>query len=113
MKTEQQVTVKEITVHEVKSLFDNKVDFQLIDVREEYEHKVANIGGKLIPFEQIYFHLSEIDRDRKVVLYCRSGKRSAEAIRLIEEATGLENLFNLKGGIIEWSLEIDSTILVD
>jgi len=113
MKTEQQVTVKEITVHQLKSLFDSKVDFQLIDVREAYEHKIANIGGKLIPLGQIYFHLSEIDRDRKVVVYCRSGIRSAEAIRLMEEATGLENLFNLKDGIIEWSMEIDSTILID
>jgi len=113
MKTEKQRPVKEVTVHELKTLIDNQVDFQLIDVREAYEHKVANIGGKLIPLGQLYFHLGEIDRDRKVIVYCRSGRRSAEAIRLITEVKGLENLFNLKDGLIEWSIEIDSTIFVD
>ena len=102
--------VKEITVQELNELFENKEDFQLIDVREEFEHKVANIGGQLIPLGKIYFHLSEIDKDKKVVIYCRSGKRSADAIKLLQDAVGLENLYNLKGGILAWSAEIDDTV---
>ena len=50
--------VKEITVQELHKLIENKEDFQLIDVREEFESKVASIGGKLIPLGQIYFNLS-------------------------------------------------------
>lgn len=102
--------VKEITVQKLHELIENKEDFQLIDVREEFESEVASIGGKLIPLGKIYFHLSEIEKEKKVVIYCRSGKRSADAILLLQEAAGLENLYNLKGGILEWSAKIDNTV---
>ncbi len=102
--------VKEITVQELKKLVENKEDFQLIDVREEIEHEVTNIGGQLIPLGKIYFHLSKIEKDKKVVIYCRSGKRSADAVKLLQEAAGLDNLYNLKGGILAWSAEIDNTV---
>ncbi len=102
--------VKEITVQELNELVENKEDFQLIDVREEFEHKVSNIGGQLIPLGKIYFSLSEIEKDKKVVIYCRSGKRSADAVKLLQDAAGLENLYNLKGGILAWSAEIDETV---
>jgi sulfur-carrier protein adenylyltransferase/sulfurtransferase len=102
--------VKEITVQELNELIENKEDFQLIDVREEFEREVASIGGKLIPLGKIYFHLSEIEKDKKVVIYCRSGKRSADAVKLLQDATDLENLYNLKGGILAWAAEIDDTV---
>lgn len=102
--------VKEITVQELHNLIENEEDFQLIDVREEFESEVASIGGILIPLGQIYFNLSEIEKEKKVVIYCRSGKRSADAILLLQEASGFDNLYNLKGGILEWSAEIDNTV---
>lgn len=102
--------VKEITVQELSQLIENKENFQLIDVREEFEHEVASIGGKLIPLGKIYFHLNEIEKDKKVVIYCRSGKRSADAVKLLQDAAGLENLYNLKGGILAWAAEIDDTV---
>lgn len=102
--------VKEITVQELNQLVKNKEDFQLIDVREEFEHDISNIGGRLIPLSKVYFHLSEIEKDKKVVIYCRSGRRSADAVKLLQDAAGLENLYNLKGGILAWSAEIDNTV---
>lgn len=102
--------VKELTVQELNNLIKNKEDFQLIDVREEFESEVASIGGLLIPLGKIYFHLGEIEKEKKVVIYCRSGKRSADAILLLQEAAGFDNLYNLKGGILEWSAEIDNTV---
>ncbi|MCF6361276.1 MAG: rhodanese-like domain-containing protein [Cyclobacteriaceae bacterium] len=102
--------VKEITVQELNQLVKNKEDFQLIDVREEFEHDISNIGGRLIPLGKVYFHLSEIEKDKKVVIYCRSGRRSADAVKLLQDAAGLENLYNLKGGILAWSAEIDNTV---
>jgi len=105
--------VKEITVQELENLIDRNQDFQLIDVREEYEHKVANIGGKLIPLSKVYFHLADIEKDKKVVIYCRSGRRSAEAVRMLEEATSHAKLYNLKGGILAWAKEIDQSVSIE
>jgi len=45
-----------------------------------------------------------------VVIYCRSGRRSADAVKLLQDAAGLDNLYNLKGGILAWSAEIDDTV---
>ena len=112
MNTEQKTTVKEITVQELKFLFDDKKDFQLIDVREQFERDIANIGGKLIPLGKIQFHSAKIEKDKQVVIYCRSGRRSAEAVKLLEEVTGHVKLYNLKGGIIAWAAEIDETVSI-
>jgi len=112
MTTEQKTIVKEITVQELKSLFDDKKDIQLIDVREQFEHDIANIGGKLIPLGKINSHLLEIKKDKQVIIYCRSGRRSADAVKLLEEATGHVELYNLKGGILAWSAEIDATVSI-
>ena len=110
MITEQKTTVKEITVHELKSIFDDKKDFQLIDVREKFERDIAHIGGKLIPLGKIQFQVGKIERNKQVVIYCRSGRRSAEAVKLLEAATGHAKLYNLKGGILAWAVEIDKTV---
>ena len=112
MTTDQKTTVKEITVQELKSLFDDKKDIQLIDVREQFERDIANIGGRLIPLGKIKFHLVEIERDKQVVIYCRSGRRSADAVELLQEAIGHTELYNLKGGILAWSAEIDQTVSI-
>ena len=105
--------VKEIDVHTLKHLFDNKEAFQLIDVREPYERDVANIGGKLIPLGKIYFHLAEIAKDKQVIIYCRSGRRSADAVRLLQAVTGNSKMYNLTGGILAWAAEIDKTLTFD
>lgn len=112
MTTKRKTTVKEITVQELKSLFDDKRDFQLIDVREQFERDIANIGGKLIPLGEIKSQLVEIENDKQVIIYCRSGRRSADAVELLQEAIGHEQLYNLKGGILAWSAEIDQTVSV-
>jgi len=85
-------------------------DFQLIDVREPYEYEIANIGGLLIPKGEILQHLDEIDRDKDVVIHCRSGKRSQDVIDLLKNEAGLTNLYNLKGGILAWADEINPDV---
>jgi sulfur-carrier protein adenylyltransferase/sulfurtransferase len=102
--------MKEITVQELKSMMDAKEDFQLIDVREEHEFDMCNIGGKLIPMGEVIDHVDEISRDKKVVVHCRSGKRSASLIMALEQQFGFTNLYNLKGGILAWADEIDSSM---
>ncbi|MBA4240346.1 MAG: NADH oxidase [Sphingobacteriaceae bacterium] len=98
--------MKEITVQELKQLIDEKKDFQLIDVREEYEFDEANINGQLIPMGEVMDNVDKISRDKQVVVHCRSGKRSATVISALESQHGFTNLYNLKGGILAYIDEI-------
>lgn len=104
--------IKEITVEALKKLRDeNNLDFKLVDVREPDETEIATIGGVLVPLGHVLDRLDQFPADKKqIVLYCRSGKRSASAIHLIEGETGQENLYNLKGGILAWADQIDHRI---
>lgn len=102
--------VKEVTVQELDNLLKNKVDFQLIDVREPYEYEIANLDGELLPSTTIITFAHKISRDKKVIIHCRSGVRSAKAIQDLENQFGFDNLFNLKGGILAWSREIDNSV---
>lgn len=106
----EEVPVKEVTVQELKTLLDEQADFQLIDVREAYEYDIANLQGELIPLSKIGEQAKQISRDKKVIVHCRSGKRSADAIRELQNLYQFENLFNLKGGILAWAKEIDTTV---
>lgn len=98
--------MKEITVQELKQLKDSNADYQLIDVREEHEFDEANLGGHLIPLGDILNRSDEVSKDKKVVVHCRSGKRSATAIQALESNLGYNNLYNLKGGILAYIEEI-------
>lgn len=101
-----------ITVCELKEMIDNKEDFQLIDVREEHEYEAANINGKLIPMGEIPSRLDEISKEKKVIVQCRSGARSANVIGFLEQNFGFTNLSNLEGGIMAWAREIDDSLTV-
>jgi sulfur-carrier protein adenylyltransferase/sulfurtransferase len=93
--------MKSITVQELKKMMDDKADFQLIDVREQYEYDEANMGAQLIPMGEITSRMDEISKDKKVVVHCRSGARSANVINYLE-SQGFDNLYNLEGGIMAW-----------
>lgn len=102
--------IKEITPAELKQKMDNKEDFQLIDVREEYEYDTCNLGGELIPLGTIINETERISKEKPVVVHCRSGKRSATAILELQNRHGYTNLINLKGGILAWIDEIDPSM---
>jgi len=103
--------LKEISAIELSSILNNvNKKLQLIDVREPYETEIASIGGELIPLNIVAKSVAKIDRDRQVVLYCKSGKRSADAIKLLEAQFGFDNLYNLKGGILAFAKEVDNSI---
>jgi rhodanese-related sulfurtransferase len=99
--------MKEIDVQTLKQMMDEGKDFQLIDVREPGEYNTANLGGELIPLTTITDHPEKIATNKMVVIHCRSGKRSASGIQQLETELGLENLYNLKGGIMAYAQEID------
>lgn len=104
--------VAEITVEEFVELKTSGIPYQLIDVRELYEFEIAQMGGELIPLGDITTQSDRIQRDRKVIVQCRSGVRSAKAIRLLQEQGQFSNLVNLKGGILEYARKIDPSLVV-
>ncbi|MBX2815427.1 MAG: rhodanese-like domain-containing protein [Saprospiraceae bacterium] len=93
----------DIDVFELKKKLDASEDFTLIDVRESYEHAEFNLGGTLIPLGDLPASIANLNdaKDDEVVVYCRSGKRSAMAQRLLQQA-GFGNVRNLEGGVLAW-----------
>ncbi len=97
-------SIKEITPEELDMWRTNGEDVQIIDVREPKEYETANIGAELIPLGSIIENAHKIARNKKVVVHCQTGGRSARAIRELQQKFGFNNLYNLKGGIIAYFL---------
>jgi len=104
-------SVPTLTVNELAEWKKDGREFILIDVREPEEFEQANIGGRLIPLGKVRSQASGIPRDQPVVVMCRSGKRSENAILQLEPL-GFTNLYNLEGGILAWKHAYDPDLLV-
>ena len=102
--------MKEVTVKELADLKASGADFQLIDVRESYEADIAEIGGELIPLNSVPQNVDKIAKDKQVIIHCRSGARSGNAVQWLEANHGFDNLYNLKGGILAYADEIDNCL---
>jgi molybdopterin/thiamine biosynthesis adenylyltransferase/rhodanese-related sulfurtransferase len=101
--------IPQLSVRELKRRRDAGEDVFVLDVREPYEYQIANIGGRLIPQNDVPRRLAEIDRDREIVVQCRSGARSQKIAEFLKQA-GYPKVVNLAGGILAWSDEIDPTV---
>ena len=104
--------IPEITATELKARLDNGDVPLLVDVRERFEQRIADLPPHdqiRVPTGEFLHRISEIDRDREVVVYCRSGSRSAWAVRLLLDR-GFESVLNLKGGLLGWRAEVDPTV---
>lgn len=99
--------IQKISARELSSLINSSEDISLIDVRTLEEHKRFNIGGKLIPLDEIASASDQIDTGIKTVIYCQSGQRSAEAIRKLREIFNGHQLYNLDGGVEAWRELLD------
>lgn len=101
--------IKNVSPEQLQEWQQDGIVYQLIDVREQQEYDLVNLGGLLIPLGTIGDLPQKIDKDKKVVIHCKSGGRSAKAIRLLEEKYGFTNLYNLDGGLIAYiyALELD------
>jgi rhodanese-related sulfurtransferase len=102
--------MKEIDVKELKRMLDAKEDFQLVDVRETYETEISTLGGLHIPMADVIANADKIAKDKKVIIHCRSGKRSAAIVQALEAQGGYTNLYNLAGGILAWADQIDTSM---
>ncbi len=109
-KSNTEIMVQEITVSQLKQWQEEGKDFQLIDVRKQFEWDIANLNAELIILDTLPNHVDKITKDKPVVIHCRSGVRSANAIKFLQENHGYTNLYNLKGGILAWASEIDTSM---
>jgi adenylyltransferase/sulfurtransferase len=101
--------IPQITVTELKRRIDAGEDLFILDVREPFEYQIANIGGKLIPQNEVPQRLGEIDRDREIIVHCKGGVRSQRIAEFLKQS-GYSEVVNVAGGILAWSSEVDRTL---
>jgi molybdopterin/thiamine biosynthesis adenylyltransferase/rhodanese-related sulfurtransferase len=101
--------IPQMSVHELKQRMDAGDDIFILDVREPFEYQIANLGGSLIPMNTIPARLSEIDRNREIVVHCAVGGRSQRVAEFLKQ-NGYEKVSNLAGGIRAWSELIDPSV---
>jgi len=107
---EAEPPVPEISVEDLKARQDSGTPFVLLDVREPFEYDIARIpGSKLIPLGELPSRMSELDTADEIVIHCKSGVRSAKALRQLQKA-GFGKLYNVEGGILAWADRVDSTV---
>ncbi len=105
-------SIPEMSVSELKAKMDKKDDFVLLDVREPYEYEIAHISGShLIPLGQLEGRLAELEqfKDKEIVTHCKMGGRSAKAVEFLKKS-GFKKVWNVTGGINEWSNKIDPSV---
>ena len=100
----------EITVEELKKKIDNRERFFLLDVREPIETRISSIGGELIPLKDLPHRIDELNKDDEIIIYCRSGHRSHNAVQFLREQAGFKKVRNLLGGINLWAEKIDNSL---
>lgn len=98
--------MNQISPEELRQWIDADRTFQLVDVREEWEHEAFNIGGVLIPLGDLMSRADSLGGDWPVVFYCEKGIRSVIAIQRLE-ALVPGTLYNLTGGMKAWRMSAD------
>ena len=99
----------EISVEELKRRRDAGEDLFILDVREPHEYQICNLGGYLIPLNDLPKRVHELDSSREIVAHCKMGGRSAKAVEFLRQA-GFTKVKNLTGGIIAWSERVDPRV---
>ena len=103
--------MKSISPKELNNIIEsNNLDFQLIDIRDEYEHDICCIGGEKINMYSIPDNIDKLSKNKKIIIYCRTGVRSANIVNLLEKNFLFDNVYNLDGGIMRWRDEVDPSL---
>ena len=102
--------VVEVTVTQLKQELEAGRDLVVLDVRNPYEIDICRLEGSVvIPLPVLMNRVDELDPEKEMVVHCRSGVRSATAIRQLQ-GRGFSKMRNLKGGILAWAEEIDPSM---
>jgi molybdopterin/thiamine biosynthesis adenylyltransferase/rhodanese-related sulfurtransferase len=102
-------SMTDITVEELKQRLDRGDDLFVLDVREPHEYQICNIGGYLIPLNDLPKRVNELDSSREIVVHCKMGGRSAKAADFLRQS-GFTKVYNLTGGINAWAERIDPKV---
>ena len=106
------VVIQEISATELKARIEQGDRFLLVDVREPFERRIADLpdfGQIPIPVQEILLRGPQLDPDAEIVMYCRSGPRSAWATERMMEM-GFRRVLNLRGGLLAWRSEVDPSV---
>ncbi|HUY80721.1 MAG TPA: molybdopterin-synthase adenylyltransferase MoeB [Acidobacteriaceae bacterium] len=98
--------IPQMTPVQLKNRLDNNDNLFVLDVRERHEYQIANLGAKLIPLGDLPARVGELEKEREIVIHCRSGARSQRAAEFLAQ-NGFAKVWNLAGGILKWSDDID------
>ena len=99
----------DMTPEELKRRLDAGDEIFVLDVREPHEYQIANLGGHLIPLNDLPKRVSELDASRVIVVHCKMGGRSAKAVDFLRQS-GFSNVHNLAGGITAWAERVDPKV---
>ena len=103
-------SVPAINVEQLRDMLDSAEPPVVIDVREPWEHELCQIpGNKLIPLSTLPQRFDDLSKDQVVVVHCHHGGRSARAVGFLQQQ-GFTKVYNLTGGIHDWSLRIDPSV---
>ncbi len=108
-KGESEVSVPEIQAEELKQRLDKGDNLFLLDVRDEYEYEISNIGGHLIPLPELPKRYKELNARQEIVAVCKMGPRGVKAVEFLQRQ-GFRNVRNLSGGIHAWSDRVDRKV---
>ncbi len=102
--------INNFTPSEINELLKSGGSYRLIDVREKWEYDLARIeGAELMPLGEFVSRAGTLNKNERLILYCHKGVRSMSACNYLM-TLGYNKLYNLKGGIDAWSLEIDGSV---
>ena len=102
--------IHQLSPAQLQEWMESGKDFQLIDIREPYEFEIVHLDATLLPREKLLAQPQIINPDVPTVLYCRSGVRSRQVIEQLQQTEGLNNLYNLEGGILAWIDAMDPSL---
>ncbi|MGC2112851.1 MAG: molybdopterin-synthase adenylyltransferase MoeB [Candidatus Korobacteraceae bacterium] len=102
-------TIGDMTPEELKQRLDAGDDLFILDVRDPHEYQISNLGGHLIPLNDLPKRVSELDSSREIVVHCKMGGRSAKAVDFLKQA-GFTKVHNLAGGINAWAERVDPKV---
>jgi adenylyltransferase/sulfurtransferase len=108
-KTPVDAAIPEMQVEELKRRLDAGEDLFILDVREPHEYQICNLGGHLIPLNDLPQRVNELDTSREIVAHCKMGGRSAKAVQFLRQS-GFTKVHNLAGGITAWADRVDPKV---
>jgi rhodanese-related sulfurtransferase len=102
--------MNEISPQELVQMRQSGEDFQLIDIREAYETESVQIGGTIIPMDEVLERSDELRNDCKVIVFCRTGKRATAVVEALQRLKGMTNVYSLQGGIFGYIDQVEPAL---